>query len=96
MIDTAGTICKDAKAAQKAGARRILVFATHGLLSGPAIERINDSPIEEIVITDSIAVDPKKLLACRIKITILPISSLMASAIQRIHNEESLSDLILR
>jgi len=96
MIDTAGTICDDAKAAEKAGAKRLLVFATHGLFSGPAIDRINDSPIEEIVITNSIPQDMSKLARCRVKITVLPIDGLVARAIHNIHSELSLSELILK
>ena len=96
IIDTAGTMCKDATAAKKAGANRILAFATHGLFSGPAIDRINDSPFEEIVITDSIKQDHEKLDRCKIKITVLPISKLIARAIRNIHEEKSLSELILQ
>lgn len=56
MIDTAGTLCEAARELRKKGARRVFAFATHGLFSGPAIQRIEASPLEEVVVTDSIKV----------------------------------------
>ncbi|PHJ16206.1 phosphoribosylpyrophosphate synthetase [Cystoisospora suis] len=91
MIDTAGTLCEAARELRKKGARRVFAFATHGLFSGPAIERIEASPLEEVVVTDSI----KARAAVRecSRITSLSISVLLADAIRRIHQKESLNDL---
>ncbi|MBI2607220.1 MAG: ribose-phosphate diphosphokinase [Candidatus Doudnabacteria bacterium] len=94
MVDTAGTIEADAKAAREAGAKRILVFATHGLFSGPALDRINQSPIEQVIVTDSVPQDPDRLAMCP-KIRILSMDRFLAEAINRLHTEESLSPMIL-
>jgi len=93
MVDTAGTIVENAKQAKAEGAKRIFVFATHGLLSGPAIDRINASPIDEVVVTDSIPHDGVALVAKCPKIRILSIAELLAKAIRRIHDEQSLGPL---
>ncbi|KFH00107.1 phosphoribosylpyrophosphate synthetase [Toxoplasma gondii VAND] len=91
MIDTAGTLCEAARELRKKGARRVFAFATHGLFSGPAIERIEASPLEEVVVTDSIKARPE-VAECP-RITSLSISVLLADAIRRIHQKESLNDL---
>ncbi|PFH32250.1 phosphoribosylpyrophosphate synthetase [Besnoitia besnoiti] len=91
MIDTAGTLCEAARELRKKGARRVFAFATHGLFSGPAIERIEASPLEEVVVTDSIKARPEVAQCTRI--TSLSISVLLADAIRRIHQKESLNDL---
>lgn len=93
MVDTAGTIFEDARQAKNEGAKRILVFATHALLSGPAIERINASPIDEVVVTNSIPHDADALHAVCPKIKTLSIANLLAQAIRRIHDEQSLGSL---
>lgn len=91
MIDTAGTLCEAAKQLKKHGARRIFAFATHGLFSGPAIDRIENSPLEEVVVTDTVKSN-KNIDDCK-KITKLSVSILVADAIRRIHQKESLNDL---
>ncbi len=93
MIDTAGTLAQAAGALKQHGARRIHACATHGVLSGPALERINDSAIEEVLITDTIPLpaDGKNLQ----KIKILTVSELLAEAIRRIHEDESVSSLFV-
>uniref|UniRef100_A0A8C9GGL6 ribose-phosphate diphosphokinase n=1 Tax=Piliocolobus tephrosceles TaxID=591936 RepID=A0A8C9GGL6_9PRIM len=91
MIDTSGTLCEAAKQLKKHGARRIFAFATHGLFSGPAIDRIEKSPIEEVVVTDTVKSNTK-IDNCK-KITKLSVSVLVADAIRRIHQKESLNDL---
>ncbi|CBZ51425.1 Ribose-phosphate pyrophosphokinase,related [Neospora caninum Liverpool] len=91
MIDTAGTLCEAARELRKKGARRVFAFATHGLFSGPAIERIEASPLEEVVVTDSIKARAEVAKCPRI--TSLSISVLLADAIRRIHQKESLNDL---
>ncbi len=91
MVDTAGTLTQAAKALKTHGAKAIYACATHGVLSGPAIERINDSDIEELIITDSVPLGAKA--AKTGKITVLTVSELLAEAIRRIHEDESVSSL---
>eukprot|EP00918_Siedleckia_nematoides_P044927 GHVU01098256.1.p2 GENE.GHVU01098256.1~~GHVU01098256.1.p2 ORF type:complete len:211 (-),score=46.14 GHVU01098256.1:546-1178(-) len=91
MIDTAGTLVEAARELRKHGARRVFAFATHGLFSGPAIGRIENSPLEEVIVTDSIK-QRDDVLRCT-KITQLGISVLIADAIRRVHQKESLHEL---
>ncbi|SCM05422.1 phosphoribosylpyrophosphate synthetase, putative [Plasmodium chabaudi chabaudi] len=91
MIDTSGTLCEAAKQLKKHGARRVFAFATHGLFSGPAIDRIENSPLEEVVVTDTVKSN-KNIDNCK-KITKLSVSVLVADAIRRIQQKESLNDL---
>lgn len=91
MIDTAGTLTQAAKALKENGASSIIACATHGVLSGPAIERINNSDIKEIVLTDTIPLGNKGDATS--KITILSVADLLAEAIRRIHEDESVSSL---
>ncbi|OEH75333.1 putative phosphoribosylpyrophosphate synthetase [Cyclospora cayetanensis] len=91
MIDTAGTLVEAARELKSKGAKRVYAFATHGLFSGPAIDRIQKSALEEVVITDTIKARPM-VESCK-KIKILSISILLADAIRRIHQKESLNDL---
>ena len=92
MIDTAGTICKAAAALKEKGAADVFAAATHGVLSGEAINRIEESPISELLITNSIPIPPEKQLK---KIKVLSVASLIGKAIQRIHEERSVSSLFL-
>ena len=93
MIDTAGTLIQAVGAIQREGARRILACGVHAVLSGPAIERIKASPIEEVVVTNSIPLAPEKRAAARI--TVLTVAPLLGEAIRRIHDEESVSTLFV-
>jgi ribose-phosphate pyrophosphokinase len=93
MIDTAGTLAQAVGAVQREGARRILACGVHPVLSGPAIERIKASPIEEVVVTNSIPLPPDKRAAARI--TVLTVAPLLGEAIRRIHDEESVSTLFV-
>jgi ribose-phosphate pyrophosphokinase len=93
MIDTAGTLIQAVSAIQREGARRILACGVHPVLSGPAIERIKASPIEEVVVTNSIQVAPDKRSDARI--TVLTVAPLLGEAIRRIHDEESVSTLFV-
>lgn len=93
MIDTAGTLCTAADALQQAGAADVYACATHGVLSGPALDRINDSPLKKVFITDTVPTQ-EKLGQCD-KLHSLPISYLLAEAIRRIHNAESVSSLFV-
>ena len=93
MIDTAGTLIQAVGAIQREGARRILACGVHAVLSGPAIERIKASPIEEVVVTNSIPLAADKRAAARI--TSLTVAPLLGEAIRRIHDEESVSTLFV-
>jgi ribose-phosphate pyrophosphokinase len=93
MIDTAGTLVQAVGAIQREGARRILACGVHAVLSGPAIERIKASPIEEVVVTNSVPLTPDKRTAARI--TVLTVAPLLGEAIRRIHDEESVSTLFV-
>ncbi len=91
MIDTAGTLCNAAKAIiEVGGAKNVYACATHGVLSGPAIERIQNSVIKELVLLDTISLPQEKLID---KITILPVGPVFAQAIQRIYDDKPVSPL---
>ena len=92
MIDTAGTLIQAVEAVKREGARRILAAAVHGVLSGPAIKRIEASALEEVVITNSVPLTPDK---ANPKIHVLSVAPLLAEAIRRIHDEESVSTLFV-
>lgn len=91
MIDTAGTLTEAAQALLEHGAKRVVAGATHGVLSGPAIERILNSPLEEVVITDTIEATKDKQQFSKLKV--LSTAELFAEAIHRIHRKESISSL---
>jgi len=93
MIDTAGTITQAALALKEKGAKRVLAACTHAVLSGPAIDRINNSVIEELIVTNTIQLDSKQK-KCK-KLTVLSIAPLLAEAIKRIHEESSISSLFV-
>ena len=90
IIDTAGSITEAAKLLKKEGAEDIYVCAVHPIFSGPAIQRLNDAPIKEVVITNTIPLDTSKLPP---KIKQLSVANLLAQAISRIHDDESISSL---
>jgi ribose-phosphate pyrophosphokinase len=92
MIDTAGTLIQAVEAVKREGARRVLACAVHGVLSGPAIKRIESSALEEVVITNSVPLTPDK---ANPKIHVLSVAPLLAEAIRRIHDEESVSTLFV-
>ena len=93
MIDTAGTLTQAARALKEHGAKTIYACATHGVLSGPAIDRINDSDLEAVVITDTIPLGEKSDRTSKVKV--LSVSDLLAEAIRRIHEDESVSSLFV-
>jgi ribose-phosphate pyrophosphokinase len=93
MIDTAGTLTQAANALMDKGATRVFAYATHAVLSGPAVERITKSPIEEVVVTNTIQLAPAAQ-ACP-KIRALSVAPLLAEAIRRIHSADSLSSLFV-
>jgi ribose-phosphate pyrophosphokinase len=92
MVDTAGTLAQSADALRRNGARRIYACATHGVLSGPAIGRLEKSEIEELVITNTIPMGPKA--ECR-KVRVLTVAPLLGEAIKRIHFQDSVSSLFV-
>jgi ribose-phosphate pyrophosphokinase len=93
MIDTAGTLVQAVGALKREGAKRILACGVHAVLSGPAIERIKVSPIEEVLVTNSIPLPDDKRAAGRI--TVLSVAPQLGEAIRRIHDEESVSTLFV-
>ncbi len=93
MIDTAGTLTQAARALKEHGAKTIYACATHGVFSGPAIDRINASDIEEVVITNTIPLGEKAALTSKIKV--LSIAELLAETVRRIHEDESVSSLFV-
>jgi len=93
MVDTAGTLTNAAKALMERGAKRVFAAATHPVLSGPAIDRIRDSVIEEVVVTDTIPLREEALKAGKFKV--LSVSRLLGEAIKRIHNSDSVSSLFV-
>jgi ribose-phosphate pyrophosphokinase len=93
MVDTAGTLVKAAQALGEQGARRITACATHAVLSGPALERINDSQLSELIVTDTIPLGEKAQKCPKIKA--LSVAGLLGEAIKRIHEEDSVSSLFI-
>lgn len=93
MIDTAGTITQAASALKEKGAKRVCATCTHAVLSGPALDRLNSSAIEEMIVTNTIPLDSKKE-KCK-KLTVLSIAPLLGEAIKRIHDESSISSLFV-
>ena len=91
IVDTAGTLCNAAEALINSGAKSVSAYITHGVLSGPAVERIKNSKLDELVITDSIA--PTKLILDASNIRILNLAPLIAEAIRRISSDSSVSSL---
>ena len=90
MIDTAGTTVNAAEAALKQGAKSITAVATHGVLSGPAMERLSESNIKKIIVTDTIAIPKEKHIK---KMKIVSVGDVFGEAVNRIHNGESVSAL---
>jgi ribose-phosphate pyrophosphokinase len=88
MISTAGSICSAAEVLNNHGAKQIFAAATHGLLVGPAVERLQAAPLSGIIVTDSIPLAHEKNLP---NITVLSVASLLGQAIKRIHRNESVS-----
>lgn len=89
MVDTAGTLCNAAGALKQQGAKKVVAYCTHPVLSGPALDRLKNSELDELVVTDSIPLSAEAL-ACK-RIRQLTLSTMLAEAMRRISNEESLS-----
>jgi ribose-phosphate pyrophosphokinase len=93
MVDTANTLCKAAEVLKNEGAIRVLAYCTHAVLSGQAVQRITESAIDEVVVTDTIPLRPDAQ-ACK-KIRVLSVAGLLAETILRISNEDSVSSLFI-
>lgn len=89
MIDTAGTICAAADALKKEGCKKVLVCASHGLFSGPAVERIEKSGIDEVIVTDTVPGNGEHGK----KVKVVSVANLFSEAIKRSHTNESISSL---
>ncbi|GHT83442.1 ribose-phosphate pyrophosphokinase [Betaproteobacteria bacterium] len=93
IVDTAGTLCKAADALKERGARKVLAYCTHAVLSGPALDRINTSALDELVVTDTIPLSAQAQKSQRIRQ--VSVASLLADTMLRINNEESVSSLFI-
>ena len=93
MIDTAGTLCNAAKGLVEHGALEVYAYASHAVLSGPALERITESPLSEVVVTNSIATEDKEKVCPKLRS--LSVGELLAEAIRRIYSDESVSSLFV-
>ncbi|NMG47811.1 ribose-phosphate diphosphokinase [Azoarcus communis] len=93
IVDTAGTLCKAAGALKANGAKRVLAYCTHAVLSGAAVSRINDSELDELVVTDTIPLRDDAKASGRIRQ--VSVASLLADTMLRISNEESVSSLFM-
>ena len=89
MIDTGGTLCKAADALKARGAKRVFAYATHPVLSGPAFRNISESSLDEVIVTDSIPLSQQMKDTGKVKV--LTLAPMLAEAIRRISNEESIS-----
>jgi ribose-phosphate pyrophosphokinase len=94
IIDTAGTIVKAAIALKANGAERVFACAVHGVLSGPAIERLEAAPIDQVIITNTIPLNTERAKCCK-KIKQLSVARLLGQAIRSIHEETSVSSLFV-
>jgi ribose-phosphate pyrophosphokinase len=90
MIDTAGTVCQAAEALIARGAKSVIAAATHPVLSGPAVERLSDSPFEEVIVTNTLPIPPERQFG---KLTVLSIAPLISRAIQEVFEDGSVTSL---
>ena len=90
MIDTGGTIVKAAETLFDQGASDVIVAATHGIFSGPAIDRLKNSRISEVVVTDTLPISPEQQFD---KLTVLPIAPLIARAVREVFDDGSVTSL---
>jgi ribose-phosphate pyrophosphokinase len=93
MVDTAGTLAESARALDREGAKAVYAVITHPVLSGPAVKRIEESPLRELIVTDTIPLRPDAR-DCS-KLHVKTIAPLLGEAIRRINNEESVSSLFV-
>ncbi len=95
IIATAGTVVKACDTVRRHGARRIIIAATHGVLCGPAVERLSQADIDQLAVTDTIPI-PEGVRRQLPHLTVLTVSELMGEAIRRIHRNESVSSLFMK
>jgi ribose-phosphate pyrophosphokinase len=93
LVDTANTLCEAARALKERGAEKVLAYCTHPVLSGKAIERINASVLDELVVTDTIPLNSEARGCPRIRV--LPVAGLLAETMRRISDEDSVSSLFV-
>lgn len=93
IVDTAGTLCTAAKALKEQGAAKVVAYCTHPVLSGPAIDRLNSSDLDELVVTDTIPLSEASK-ACE-RVRVLSLAGVLAESIRRVSNEESISAMFL-
>jgi len=93
LVDTAGTLCKAAQALKEHGAARVVAYCTHAVLSGPAVDNINASALDELVVTNTIPLQPNARASSKIRQ--LTIAGILAETMRRINNEESVSSLFM-
>jgi ribose-phosphate pyrophosphokinase len=93
MVDTANTLCEAANALKEHGARKVIAYCTHPVLSGSAVERVSHSALDELVVTDTIPLR-EDARACK-RIRQLSVANLMAETIRRISDEDSVSSLFI-
>ena len=93
MIDTAGTICMAANMLMEKGAKSVRAVITHPVLSGAAYERINESQLQEVIVTDTIPLNPEKDLH---KFTVLTVADIFANVIERVHNYKEISSIFYK
>lgn len=91
MITTAGTICSAAQMVRENGAKSIRVAATHGVFAPPAVDRLNNSSIDEVVVADTVPLSEESKKIRNLKV--LTVAELLGEAIHRIHNDESVSEI---
>ncbi len=94
ILDTAGTMCSAARALTDAGALSVSASVSHAVLSGPAIARLNESTLDEVIATNSVPIGEDKRQACK-KLKIVSIAPLLSEAIRRIHHSDSVSSLFV-
>ncbi len=93
LVDTAGTLCAAAQAVMDHGARAVYACASHGVFSGPAVDRLEASPLAEIMVTDSIS--PRPEIRASSKFRVMPVARLLGEAVKRIHLGDSISSLFI-
>ncbi|HIE55829.1 MAG TPA: ribose-phosphate diphosphokinase [Chromatiaceae bacterium] len=93
LVDTAGTLCKAAAALKEHGAARVVAYCTHAVLSGPAVDNINNSSLDELVVTNTIPLQPAAQASNKIRQ--LSVAGILAETMRRINNEESVSSLFM-
>lgn len=95
LISSGGTLLRSARAAQRAGARRVLAFVTHGLFMAGAVDVLTDPALELVVVTDAVPPFRRALEGARKKVQVLPVAPLLAEAISRLNSGKSLTDLVV-